>query len=88
MKFIKNADEEIVILGIEYTSIVTIFSFGLMMQSIVERLLSSTGKTNGSMVVLLFGATTIKPAILQSETHLYHQSQEMQGLDEKRFANY
>ncbi|MBR1454675.1 MAG: hypothetical protein IJ593_08565 [Lachnospiraceae bacterium] len=57
-----------------------------MMQSIVERLLSSTGKTNGSMVVLLSGATTIKPAILQSETHLYHQSQEMQGLDEKKIC--
>lgn len=55
---IQTNDIEIVNLGIEYSSIVTIFSFGLMMQSIVERLLSSTGKTNGSMIVLLSGAIT------------------------------
>ena len=51
-------DFEIVDLGTEYSSIVTIFSFGLMMQSIVERLLSATGKTNASMIVLLSGAIT------------------------------
>ena len=55
---IQTNDIEIVNLGIEYSSIVTIFSFGLMMQSIVERLLSSTGKTNRSMLVLLSGAIT------------------------------
>lgn len=54
----QTEDVEIVSLGIEYSSIVTIFSFGLMMQSLVERLLSSTGKTNGSMIVLLSGAIT------------------------------
>ena len=54
----QTKDFEIVNLGIEYSSIVTIFSFGLMMQSLVERLLSSTGKTNGSMIVLLSGAIT------------------------------
>lgn len=55
---IQTTDIDIVNLGIEYSSIVTIFSFGLMMQSLVERLLSSTGKMNGSMVVLLSGAIT------------------------------
>ena len=42
----------------QYTQIVTICSFGLMIQTIVERLLSSTGRTNGSMAVLLTGAIT------------------------------
>ncbi len=36
----------------------TICSFGLMLQSLVERLLSSTGRTNGSIAVLLTGAIT------------------------------
>lgn len=45
-------------LGAQYTRIVTICSFGLMLQSLVERLLSSTGRTNGSMAVLLTGAIT------------------------------
>lgn len=43
-------------LGAQYTRIVTVCSFGLMLQSLVERLLSSTGRTNGSMAVLLTGA--------------------------------
>lgn len=54
----QTKDVEIVNLGLEYSSIVTIFSFGLLLQSLVERLLSSTGKTNGSMIVLLSGAIT------------------------------
>lgn len=55
---IQTDDAEIIHLGVQYTSIVTICSFGLMIQTIVERLLSSTGRTNGSMAVLLTGAIT------------------------------
>ncbi len=55
---IQTSDEEIIALGMQYTSIVSIFSFGLMIQSIVERLLSATGRTKGSMAVLLTGAIT------------------------------
>ena len=55
---IQTNDAEIISLGMQYTSIVTTCSFGLMIQTIVERLLSSTGRTNGSMAVLLTGAIT------------------------------
>ncbi len=55
---IQTSEEEIIALGVQYTSIVTICSFGLMIQSIVERLLSATGRTKGSMAVLLTGAIT------------------------------
>ena len=55
---IQTNDAEIISLGMQYTQIVTICSFGLMIQTIVERLLSSTGRTNGSMAVLLTGAIT------------------------------
>ena len=55
---IQTDEAEIIALGMQYTSIVTICSFGLMIQTIVERLLSSTGRTNGSMAVLLTGAIT------------------------------
>ena len=55
---IQTDDAEIIHLGVQYTSIVTTCSFGLMIQTIVERLLSSTGRTNGSMAVLLTGAIT------------------------------
>ncbi len=55
---IQTDDAEIIRLGVQYTSIVTTCSFGLMIQTIVERLLSSTGRTNGSMAVLLTGAIT------------------------------
>lgn len=55
---IQTSDEAIISLGVEYTSVVTICSFGLMLQTITERLLSSTGRTNGSMAVLLTGAIT------------------------------
>lgn len=53
---IQTNEAEVIRLGVQYTSIVTVFSFGLMVQTIVERLLSSTGRTNGSMAVLLTGA--------------------------------
>lgn len=55
---VQTSDETIISLGMEYTQIVTICSFGLMLQTISERLLSSTGRTNGSMAVLLTGAIT------------------------------
>ena len=55
---IQTDDAEIVALGVQYTRIVTICSFGLMVQTIVERLLSSTGRTRGSMAVLMTGAIT------------------------------
>lgn len=55
---VQTSDETIISLGMEYTQIVTICSFGLMLQTICERLLSSTGRTNGSMAVLLTGAVT------------------------------
>lgn len=51
-------DAEIVFLGTSYTQIVMAFSFGLMLQSLTERLLSSTGRTVYSMAVLLSGAIT------------------------------
>ncbi|MGN0355161.1 MAG: MATE family efflux transporter [Muricoprocola sp.] len=55
---IKNADPEIMTLGIEYLSIVLIFSFGLFAQFFFERLLTSTGKTIFSMISQLSGAIT------------------------------
>lgn len=55
---IQTDDAEIITLGVQYTGIVTVCSFGLMIQSIVERLLSATGRTNGSMAVLMSGAIT------------------------------
>ena len=58
---VQTDDAGIISLGMEYTGIVTVCSFGLMLQTIVERLLSSTGRTNGSMAVLLTGAVTNPP---------------------------
>lgn len=55
---VQTNDETIISLGMEYTTIVTTCSFGLMLQTITERLLSSTGRTNGCMAVLLTGAIT------------------------------
>ena len=55
---IQTDDPEIIALGVQYTGIVTTCCFGLMLQTIVERLLSATGRTNGSMAVLLSGAVT------------------------------
>lgn len=55
---IKNADPEIMEMGIQYLSIVMIFSFGLFAQFFFERLLTSTGKTIYSMASQLSGAIT------------------------------
>ncbi len=51
-------NEEIIKLGTDYTSIVMTFSFGLVLQSLCERLLSATGRTKYSMTMLLTGAIT------------------------------
>ena len=53
---VQTSDSNIQNLGIIYTGIVTTLSFGLMLQSLVERLLSGTGKTVYSMAVLMSGA--------------------------------
>ena len=55
---IQTEDTAIIALGVQYTAIVTTCSFGLMIQTLVERLLSATGRTNGSMIVLITGAVT------------------------------
>ena len=55
---IRNADQEIMELGIEYLSTVMIFSFGLLAQVFFERLLTSTGRTIFSMTSQLTGAIT------------------------------
>ena len=55
---IQTDDADIIALGFRYTAIVTTCSFGLMIQTLVERLLSATGRTNGSMIVLITGAVT------------------------------
>lgn len=55
---IKTADPEIMDLGVDYLSIVMIFSFGLFAQFFFERLLTSTGKTIFSMISQLSGAVT------------------------------
>ena len=48
--------EDIIAYGVEYTRIVTIFSFGIFGEIVLERLMQATGKTFLSMVVQLVGA--------------------------------
>lgn len=52
----QTADPEIFTMSVDYTRIIMIFSVGLMVQTLVERLLSATGKTLGSMLILSSGA--------------------------------
>lgn len=52
----QTGDPEIYRYGVEYTRIVFLFSFGVVNQVIMERLLISTGKTLCSMASLLTGA--------------------------------
>ena len=54
----QTTDVEIVEYGVQYLSIVCVFSFGIYMQFIFERLLQSTGKTFYSMITQLVGAIT------------------------------
>lgn len=58
MSQIGHADVEIMEMGIDYLSLVMIFSFGLLSQIYFERLLTSTGKTIFSMTSQLCGAIT------------------------------
>lgn len=53
---VKNADMEIMTLGIEYLSIVCVCSFGLYAQLIGEKLLQATGKTIYTMISQGIGA--------------------------------
>lgn len=53
---LQGASEQIVQYGVAYTRIVCIFSFGVVNQVIMERLLISTGRTLGSMASLFTGA--------------------------------
>ena len=55
---LQTDDAEIIALGKAYTQIVMTCSFGLMLQSLTERLLSATGRTQYSMAVLMAGAVT------------------------------
>lgn len=52
----QTADSEIVTYGIQYLSIVCIFSIGMLMQMMLEKLLQSTGKTIYSMITQSVGA--------------------------------
>lgn len=52
----QTKDAEIVSLGIQYLTIVCIFSIGMMMQMMLEKLLQSTGKTFYSMITQSVGA--------------------------------
>lgn len=54
----QTGNEKIISLGSSYTFIVTTCSFGLVLQSLCERLLSATGRTQYSMAMLLTGAVT------------------------------
>lgn len=53
---IGDADREIMKMGIEYLTIVMVFSFGSFAQIYFERLLTSTGRTIFSMISQLTGA--------------------------------
>ena len=48
--------EDIIAYGVEYTRIVTVFSFGIFGEIVLERLMQATGKTLLSMAVQLVGA--------------------------------
>ena len=54
----QTTDVEIIEYGVQYLSIVCVFSFGIYFQFIFERLLQSTGKTFYSMITQLVGAIT------------------------------
>lgn len=55
---LKGSSPAIMDMGIQYLSIVMIFSFGLFTQFFFERLLTSTGRTVFSMISQLTGALT------------------------------
>lgn len=53
---VRDADPEILTMGVQYLRIVCICSFGLYAQLIFEKLLQSTGKTLYSMITQVVGA--------------------------------
>lgn len=53
---IKDADPEILTMGVQYLTIVCVCSFGLYGQLVFEKLLQSTGKTLYSMITQAVGA--------------------------------
>lgn len=55
---VDESGAQIVELGVDYLSVVMVFSFGLFAQFFFERLLTSTGKTFYSMISQLSGAIT------------------------------
>lgn len=52
----QTKDERIVEYGVQYLSIVCIFSIGMLMQMMLEKLLQSTGKTMFTMITQTVGA--------------------------------
>ena len=54
----QTKDAQIVDYGVQYLSIVCIFSIGMLMQVMLEKLLQSTGKTVYSMITQIVGAVT------------------------------
>ena len=53
---VQTSDPEVTAMGVSYSRMLLVGSFGLAAQTLVERLLSSTGKTTLAMVVLTGGA--------------------------------
>ena len=54
----QTRDEQIVEYGVAYLSIVCVFSIGMLLQVMLEKLLQSTGKTIYSMITQIVGAVT------------------------------
>lgn len=52
----QTKDEEIIAYGVQYLTIVCVFSIGMLMQMMQEKLLQSTGKTFYSMITQSVGA--------------------------------
>ena len=53
---VQTSDPQVAAMGVSYSRMLLVGSFGLAAQTLVERLLSSTGKTTLAMVVLSGGA--------------------------------
>ncbi len=54
----QTPDETIRAYGVDYLSIVTVWSLGIFVQCMVEKLLTATGRTTSSMFTQLLGALT------------------------------
>ena len=53
-----TSNQNIINLGVEYTSYVSIFSFGVLVQCIIERILQATGNMIYPMIFQIIGAIT------------------------------